>query len=91
MSQEAPILPVYTPIVDEHHGVMFANSSQALHRQHFEHIYNAYENRFEENEVEMNTVRDAETFQYNEILKDNKHPNGRSRIFYHGKSAKSII
>ena len=34
MSQEAPILPVYTPIVDEHHGVMFANSSQALHRHH---------------------------------------------------------
>ena len=39
MSQEAPILPVYTPIVDEHHGVMFANSSQALHRHHYDHIY----------------------------------------------------
>ena len=27
MSHEAPILPVYTPIVDEHHGAMLANSS----------------------------------------------------------------
>ena len=43
MSQEAPILPVYTPIVDEHHGVMFANSSQALHRHHYEHIYDEYD------------------------------------------------
>ena len=49
MSQGVPILPVYTPIVDEHHGVMFANSSQALHRQHFEHIYDASEEQYEEN------------------------------------------
>ena len=39
MSQEAPVIPVYTPIVDEHHGVMFANSSQSLHREHYEHFY----------------------------------------------------
>ena len=28
MSQEAPMMLVYIPIIDEHHGVMFANSSK---------------------------------------------------------------
>ena len=91
MSQEAPILPVYTPIVDEHHGVMFANSSQALHRQDFEHIYNAYENRLEENGMEMNTVRDAETFQYNEKLKDNNTPMVEATYFTTEKAQKVLF
>ena len=91
MSQEAPILPVYTPIVDEHHGVMFANSSQALHRQHFEHIYNVYENTFEENEVEMNTVRDAETFQYNEKLRDTNIPLVEAAYFTTEKAQKVLF
>ena len=30
MSQEAPMMPVYTPIIDEHHGVMFVNSSKHI-------------------------------------------------------------
>ena len=38
MSQEAPIIPVYMPIVDEHHGVMFANSSKSLKREHYQHV-----------------------------------------------------
>ena len=91
MSQEAPILPVYTPIVDEHHGVMFANSSQALHRQHFEHIYNVYENNFEENQIEMNTVRDAETFQYNEKLKDANIPMVEAAYFTTEKAQKVLF
>ena len=26
MSQEAPMMPVYMPIIEEHHGVIFVNS-----------------------------------------------------------------
>ena len=49
MSQEVPIIPVYTPIVDEHHGVMFANSSQSLHRKHYEHFYEKCDETIQEN------------------------------------------
>ena len=91
MSQEAPILPVYTPIVDEHHGVMFANSSQALHRQHFEHKYDASEDDYEENELEINTVRDAETFQYNEKLKDTNIPMVEAAYFTTEKAQKVLF
>ena len=91
MSQEAPILPVYTPIVDEHHGVMFANSSQALHRQHYEHKYEASEDDNEENELEMNTVRDAETFQYNEKLKDTNIPMVEAAYFTTEKAQKVLF
>ena len=91
MSQEAPILPVYTPIVDEHHGVMFANSSQALHRQHFEHKYDASEDDYEEYELEINTVRDAETFQYNEKLKDTNIPMVEAAYFTTEKAQKVLF
>ena len=30
MSQEAPMMPVYMPIIEEHHGVMFVNSLKGL-------------------------------------------------------------
>ena len=30
MSQEAPMMPVYMPIIEEHHGVMFANSLKGI-------------------------------------------------------------
>ena len=74
MSQETPILPVYTPIVDEHHGVMFANSSQVLHRHHYEYIYDEYDNESIQNNYEINTGRDAETFQYSDNMKNNNIP-----------------
>ena len=40
MSQEAPIIPVYMPIVDEHHSVMFTNSSKNLKRECFKEEIN---------------------------------------------------
>ena len=91
MSQETPILPVYTPIVDEHHGVMFANSSQALHRHHYEHIYDEYENESVENNYEIITGRDAETFQYSDTMRGNNIPMVEASVLHHGKGAKSII
>ena len=91
MSQEAPILPVYTPIVDEHHGVMFANSSQALHRQHYEHIYDESEEQNIEDNCEINTGRDAETFQYYDNLKENNIPMVEAVYFTTEKAQKVLF
>ena len=70
---------------------MFANSSQALYRQHYEHIYDAFEGKNEEYEYEINTVRDAETFQYSDNFKDNNIPMVEAAYFTTEKAQKVLF
>ena len=79
MSQEAPFIPVYMPIVDEHHGVMFVNSSKSLKREHYQHdMGNIQSNNTdeyeEENQYGLHSVNDAETFQYKERIEGENIP-----------------
>ena len=71
MSNEVPIIPVYTPIVDEHHGVMFVNSSKQVTEACFYHaLYD------EENDAKFmaHEVMDTETFMYNDKMKGDSMP-----------------
>ena len=83
MSQEAPVIPVYTPIVDEHHGVMFANSSQSLHREHYEHFYEKNDDKIQENQYTINgRTNDTETFQYKDKIQETNVPMVRSNVLH---------
>ena len=55
------------------------------------HKYDASEDDYEENELEINMVRDAETFQYNEKLKDTNIPMVEAAYFTTDKAQKVLF
>ena len=59
MSQEAPMMLVYMPIIDEHHGVMFANSSKGIKDTCFTNILSEMDSH---EELMAHEVNDTETF-----------------------------
>ena len=75
------IMPVYTPIVDEHHGVMFANSSLSLQREQYEHIYNDHDQIMDNEQYVLDEVNDAETFQYAANIHDENIPKVEATYF----------
>ena len=91
MSQEAPMMPVYTPIVDEHHGVMFANSSLSLPREQYEHIYSDHDDNAKDKQYLLDTVNDAETFQYAEKIQDENIPMVEATYFTTEKAQKVLF
>ena len=71
MSQEAPMMPVYTPIIDEHHGVMFVNSSKHINETCFYHVL--YDSK-DQMEILAHDVTDTETFAYRNKITTNNTP-----------------
>ena len=61
MSQEAPMMLVYIPIIDEHHGVMFANSSKQVNNTCFSHVLSDIKSH---DDLLAHEVNDTETFAY---------------------------
>ena len=69
MSQEAPMMPVYIPIIDEHLGVMFVNSSKQLNDTCFSHVLSDIASH---DDLLVHEVNDTETFAYrNQIAGSN--------------------
>ena len=91
MSHEAPIMPVYTPIVDEHHGVMFANSSLSLQREQYEHIYSDHDQGIENKQYLLDEVNDAETFQYAAKIQEENIPMVEATYFTTEKAQKVLF
>ena len=91
MSQEAPMMPVYTPIVDEHHGVMFVNSSLSLQREQYEHIYSDQDGNTNDKHYMLDAVNDAETFQYAEKIQDKNIPMVEATYFTMEKVQKVLF
>ena len=91
MSHEAPIMPVYTPIVDEHHGVMFVNSSISLQREQYEHIYNDRDQSMENKQYLLDEVNDAETFQYAANIHEENIPMVEATYFTTEKAQKVLF
>ena len=91
MSQEMPLIPVYTPIVDEHHGVMFANSSQPLRREQYEHIYEKCDGKVQDDQYTLDTINDAETFQYKEKIEDVNVPMVEATYFTNENAQKVLF
>ena len=71
MSQEAPMMPVYMPIIEEHHGVMFTNSSKSINDTYFTHILS---NMDSHEELMAHEVNDMETFVYRDQLVGSNTP-----------------
>ena len=61
MSQEAPMMPVYIPIIDEHHGVMFTNSSKQVNDTCFSHVLSDIESH---DDLLVHEVNNTEMFAY---------------------------
>ena len=59
ISQEAPMMPVYIPIIEEHHGVMFVNNSKQVNDTCFNHVLSSIEGH---KELLAHEVNDTETF-----------------------------
>ena len=91
MSQEVPIIPVYTPIVDEHHGVMFANSSHSLHREHYEHIYEKRDENSQKDQYLLDDINDVKTFQYKEKIQEANVPMVEAAYFTTEKAQKVLF
>ena len=71
MSQEAPMMLVYMPIIEEHHGVMFANSSKDINNTSLPHILSNMDNH---EELLVHEVNDTETFTYRSQMAGNNTP-----------------
>ena len=73
MSNNEIMLPVYTPSVHAHHGVMFANSSKSVSTDTYRNILeDTIENEYYEHEYEK--VIENETFIYKDTVKNEYIP-----------------
>ena len=73
MSESEIMLPVYTPSVHEHHGVMFANSSKSVSKDTYRNILeDTIENEYYEHDYEK--VIENETFIYKDTVKNEYIP-----------------
>ena len=65
MSQEAPMMLVYMPIIEQHHGVMFANSSKGIKDTCFTHVLSDMDSH---EELMAHEVNDMEMFVYRDQM-----------------------
>ena len=91
MSQQAPSMPVYMPIVDEHHGVMFPNSSKALKREQYQHSDEIENNTPNDVQYMLHSVNDAEMFQYNDTIEGENIPMVEATYFTTEKAQKFYL
>ena len=88
MSQEVPIMLVYTPIIDEYHSVMFANSSKHITESCFYHVL--YDNK-SHNDLLAHEVTDSETFVYKSKMTGNSTPMVEVVYFDTNKATKVLF
>ena len=64
-------MPVYIPIIDEHHGVMFTNSSKQVNDTCFSHVLSDIESH---DDLLVHEVNDTETFTYRNQMAGSNTP-----------------
>ena len=87
MSQEVPIMPAYIPIIEEHHGVMFANSSKEINDVCFTHILSDIDTH---EELLAHEVNDTETFAYRSKMSDSNTPMVEA-VYFNIDKAKKVL
>ena len=87
MSQEAPMMPVYIPIIDEHHGVMFANSSKQLNDTCFSHVLSDIASH---DDLLAHEVNDTETFTYKNQMVGSNTPMVEA-VYFDMTNAKKVL
>ena len=88
MSQEVPMMLVYTPIIDEHHGVMFTNSSKHITETCFYHVLYDDESH---NELLAHEVTDFKTFVYKSKMTGDSTPMVEAVYFDTNKATKVLF
>ena len=71
MSQEVPMMLVYMPIIEEHHGVMFTNSLKGINDTNFTHILSKMDSH---EELMVHEVNDMEMFVYRDQMAGSNTP-----------------
>ena len=67
------------------------NSSQDLHREHYEHFYEKYDEKIQENQNIMDEINDTETFQYKEKIEETNIPMVEATYFTNEKAQKVLF
>ena len=87
MSQEVPMMLVYMPIIEEHHGVMFANSSKGINDTCFTHILSDMDSH---EELMVHEVNDTETFAYRDQMAGSNTPMVEA-VYFDTHKAKKVL
>ena len=87
MSQEVPMMPVYMPIIEEHHDVMFANSLKGINDTNFTHILSKMDSH---EELMAHEVNDMETFVYRDQMAGSNTPMVEA-VFFNTNKAKKVL
>ena len=87
MSQEVPMMPVYMPIIEEHHGVMFANSLKGINDTNFTHILSDMDSH---EELMVHEVNDTETFAYRDQMAGSNTPMVEA-VYFDTHKAKKVL
>ena len=87
MSQEVPMMPVYMPIIEEHHGVMFVNSLKGINDTNFTHILSDMDSH---EELMAHEVNDTETFVYRDLMAGSNTPMVEA-VYFDTHKAKKVL
>ena len=87
MSQEAPMMLVYMPIIEEHHGVMFANSSKGIKDTCFTHVLSDMDSH---EELMAHEVNDMEMFVYRDQMAGSNTPMVEA-VYFDTYKAKKVL
>ena len=87
MSQEATMMPVYMPIIEEHHDVMFANSSKGINDTCFTHVLSDMDSH---EELMAHEVNDTEMFAYRYQMAGSNTPMVEA-VYFDTHKAKKVL
>ena len=87
VSQEAPMMPVYMPIIEEHHGVMFVNCSKGINNTCFTHVFS---NMDSHEELMAHEVNDMEMFAYRDQMAGSNTPMVEA-VYFDTHKAKKVL
>ena len=87
MSQEVAMMPVYIPIIEEHHGVMFANSSKDMNDTCFKHVLSDMDNH---EELLVHEVNNTEMFVYKNQVAGSNTPMVEA-VYFDTNKAKKVL
>ena len=88
MSQEVLMMPVYIPIIDEHRGVMFINSSKQVNDTCFSHVLSDIKSH---DDLLVHEVNDTETFAYKNQMAGSNMPMVEAVYFDMNKTKKVLF
>ena len=87
MSEEVPMILVYMPIIEEHHGAMLMNSSKGINDTKLTHILSEMDSH---EELMAHEVNDMETFVYTEQMAGSNIPMVEA-VYFNTNKAKKVL